>query len=120
VIEGRTRSTRRRQRIPRAAPRVDDEAPIGAAQPFGVSFALGDFFAGTVLRESEFRHRAALETLPLRDVFEVLLSVSVGRLFDLRVLIDELWKVSRRWSASSGSASPWPRRCCWCCWCGTR
>jgi CPA2 family monovalent cation:H+ antiporter-2 len=44
----------------------------GSAQLFGVSFALGAFFAGMVLRESEFSHRAAEETLPLRDAFAVL------------------------------------------------
>jgi CPA2 family monovalent cation:H+ antiporter-2 len=56
----------------------------GAAQLFGVSFALGAFFAGMVLRESEFSHRAAEETLPLRDAFAVLFFVSVGMLFDPR------------------------------------
>jgi CPA2 family monovalent cation:H+ antiporter-2 len=47
-----------------------------------VSFALGAFFAGMVLRESEFSHRAAEESLPLRDAFAVLFFVSVGMLFD--------------------------------------
>jgi CPA2 family monovalent cation:H+ antiporter-2 len=60
-----------------------------AAELFGVSFALGAFFAGMVLRESEFSHRAAEETLPLRDAFAVLFFVSVGMLFDPRVLITE-------------------------------
>lgn len=59
----------------------------GSAHVFGVSFALGAFFAGMVLRESEFSHRAADETLPLRDAFSVLFFVSVGMLFDPRVLI---------------------------------
>lgn len=58
-----------------------------AAELFGVSFALGAFFAGIVLRESEFSQRAAEETLPLRDAFAVLFFVSVGMLFDPRVLI---------------------------------
>ena len=61
----------------------------GSAQLFGVSFALGAFFAGMVLRESEFSHRAAEETLPLRDAFAVLFFVSVGMLFDPRVLVDQ-------------------------------
>jgi monovalent cation:H+ antiporter-2, CPA2 family len=61
----------------------------GSAQLFGVSFALGAFFAGMVLRESEFSHRAAEETLPLRDAFSVLFFVSVGMLLDPRVLIYE-------------------------------
>jgi len=62
---------------------------VGAASLFGVSFALGAFFAGTVLRESEFSHRAAEESLPLRDAFAVLFFVSVGMLLDPRVLIDQ-------------------------------
>jgi CPA2 family monovalent cation:H+ antiporter-2 len=61
----------------------------GATKIFGVSFALGAFFAGMVLRESEFSHRAAEETLPLRDAFAVLFFVSVGMLFDPRILIEE-------------------------------
>ena len=61
----------------------------GSAILFGVSFALGAFFAGMVLRESEFSHRAAEETLPLRDAFAVLFFVSVGMLFDPRVLVEQ-------------------------------
>lgn len=60
----------------------------GAAALFGVSVALGAFFAGLVLRESEFAQRAAEESLPFRDAFAVLFFVSVGMLFDPRVLID--------------------------------
>ena len=60
----------------------------GSAALFGVSFALGAFFAGMVLRESEFSHRAAEESLPLRDAFAVLVFVSVGMLFDPRVMIE--------------------------------
>ncbi|MFL6663303.1 MAG: cation:proton antiporter, partial [Rhizobacter sp.] len=66
----------------------------GSAQLFGVSFALGAFFAGMVLRESRFSHRAAEETLPLRDAFAVLFFVSVGMLFDPRVLVDEPLRVA--------------------------
>ncbi|RYF80490.1 MAG: Kef family K(+) transporter [Comamonadaceae bacterium] len=55
---------------------------------FGVSFALGAFFAGMVMRESEFSHRAAEESLPLRDAFAVLFFVSVGMLFNPSVLIE--------------------------------
>jgi len=62
---------------------------FGASALFGVSFALGAFFAGMVLRESELSHRAAEESLPLRDAFAVLFFVSVGMLFDPRMLIDE-------------------------------
>jgi CPA2 family monovalent cation:H+ antiporter-2 len=57
---------------------------FGAAKLFDVSFALGAFFAGMMLRESEFSHRAADESLPLRDAFAVLFFVSVGMLFDPR------------------------------------
>jgi len=61
---------------------------FGATALFGVSFALGAFFAGMVMRESEFSHRAAQESLPLRDAFAVLFFVSVGMLFDPRVLVE--------------------------------
>ncbi|HRH71729.1 MAG TPA: cation:proton antiporter [Zoogloea sp.] len=60
---------------------------------FDVSFALGAFFAGMMMRESEFSHRAAEDSLPLRDAFSVLFFVSVGMLFDPRVLLDEPLKV---------------------------
>jgi len=60
----------------------------GSAYLFGVSFALGAFFAGMVLRESEFSQRAAEESLPLQDAFAVLFFVSVGMLFDPAVLIE--------------------------------
>ena len=65
----------------------------GAAVLFGVSFALGAFFAGMVMRESEFSHRAAEESLPLRDAFAVLFFVSVGMLFDPKVLAEEPLRV---------------------------
>ena len=55
---------------------------FGAAMLFDVSFALGAFFAGMMLSESELSQRAAAETLPLRDAFAVLFFVSVGMLFD--------------------------------------
>lgn len=61
----------------------------GSAQLFGVSFALGAFFAGMVMRESHLSHRAAEESLPLRDAFSVLFFVSVGMLFDPNVLIQQ-------------------------------
>ncbi|MFN6998099.1 MAG: cation:proton antiporter, partial [Aquincola tertiaricarbonis] len=65
----------------------------GSAALFGVSFALGAFFAGMVMRESEFAHRAAEESLPLRDAFAVLFFVSVGMLFDPHVLVDQPLRV---------------------------
>ncbi len=61
---------------------------FGAVEFFDVSFALGAFFAGMVLNESELSHRAAHDTLPLRDAFAVLFFVSVGMLFDPHILIE--------------------------------
>ncbi|MEJ1158680.1 YbaL family putative K(+) efflux transporter [Prosthecomicrobium sp. N25] len=58
----------------------------GSANLFGVSFALGAFFAGMVLAESQLSHQAARETLPLRDAFAVLFFVSVGMLFNPAIL----------------------------------
>ncbi|CAO97508.1 YbaL family putative K(+) efflux transporter [Erwinia tasmaniensis] len=62
---------------------------FGAVEFFDVSFALGAFFAGMVLNESELSHRAAHDTLPLRDAFAVLFFVSVGMLFDPMILIQQ-------------------------------
>ena len=61
----------------------------GAAELFGVSFALGAFFAGMVMSESELSQRAAEESLPLRDAFAVLFFVSVGMLFDPLTLLND-------------------------------
>ena len=58
----------------------------GSAHIFGVSFALGAFFAGVVLSESSFSHKAAADSLPLQDAFSVLFFVSVGMLFDPTIL----------------------------------
>lgn len=65
----------------------------GSAELFGVSFALGAFFAGMVMRESSLSHRAAQESLPLRDAFAVLFFVSVGMLLDPQILISQPLKV---------------------------
>ncbi|WP_343655677.1 YbaL family putative K(+) efflux transporter [Cupriavidus sp.] len=62
---------------------------FGAAEIFSVSFALGAFFAGMVMRESQFSHRAAEESLPLRDAFSVLFFVSVGMLFKPEILVEQ-------------------------------
>ncbi|ACI92570.1 inner membrane protein YbaL [Afipia carboxidovorans OM5] len=62
---------------------------FGAALLFDVSFALGAFFAGMILSESELSQRAASETLPLRDAFAVLFFVSVGMLFDPSIIVKE-------------------------------
>ena len=64
---------------------------FGAAVLFGVSFALGAFFAGMVLSESELSHRAAEETLPLRDAFAVLFFVSVGMLLNPVAMLENFW-----------------------------
>ncbi|MBG6290583.1 MULTISPECIES: YbaL family putative K(+) efflux transporter [Pseudomonas] len=61
----------------------------GSAVIFGVSFALGAFFAGMILNESELSHEAAENSLPLRDAFAVLFFVSVGMLFNPAILIQE-------------------------------
>ena len=62
---------------------------FGSAELFGVSFALGAFFAGMAMRESQLSHRAAEESLPLRDAFSVLFFVSVGMLFDPDILLQQ-------------------------------
>jgi len=66
---------------------------FGSAMLFGVSFALGAFFAGMLLNESELSHKAANDSLPLRDAFAVLFFVSVGMLFNPNILIEHPWQV---------------------------
>ncbi|MFC5355553.1 YbaL family putative K(+) efflux transporter [Azospirillum himalayense] len=66
---------------------------FGSAELFGVSFALGAFFAGVVLSESDFSHQAAADALPLQDAFAVLFFVSVGMLFDPMILLREPFAV---------------------------
>ena len=66
---------------------------FGAAALFGVSFALGAFFAGMMLNESELSHKAAHDSLPLRDAFAVLFFVSVGMLFNPAILLEHPWQV---------------------------
>ena len=65
----------------------------GSAALFGVSFALGAFFAGMILSESALSQQAAAESLPLRDAFAVLFFVSVGMLFNPTILFDHPWPV---------------------------
>jgi len=67
---------------------------FGSARLFGVSFALGAFFAGVVLSESNLSHKAAGNSLPLQDAFAVLFFVSVGMLFDPRVLVQHPGQVA--------------------------
>ncbi len=66
---------------------------FGASHLFGVSLALGAFFAGMIMSESELSHRAAEESLPLRDAFSVLFFVSVGMLFDPLSLVEHPWPI---------------------------
>jgi CPA2 family monovalent cation:H+ antiporter-2 len=60
---------------------------VGAAALFGVSFALGAFFAGMVVNSSDLSHEAAADALPLQDAFSVLFFVAVGMLFDPAILV---------------------------------
>lgn len=65
----------------------------GAAAVFDVSFALGAFFAGMVMRESKYAHRAATDSLPLQDAFSVLFFVGVGMMLDWRAILEEPWSI---------------------------
>lgn len=65
----------------------------GAGAIFSVSYALGAFFAGMVMRESSFAHRAARNCLPLQDAFSVLFFISVGLMLDLHVFVNEPFAV---------------------------
>jgi len=67
---------------------------FGSAKLFGVSFALGAFFAGMVLHESDLSHKAAENSLPLQDAFAVLFFVSVGMLFDPSIILREPFMVA--------------------------
>jgi CPA2 family monovalent cation:H+ antiporter-2 len=67
---------------------------FAAAELFSVSYALGAFFAGMLLRESALSHRAAQESLPLRDAFSVLFFVSVGMLFEPTIVLREPLKLT--------------------------
>jgi CPA2 family monovalent cation:H+ antiporter-2 len=62
---------------------------FGSAAAFGVSFALGAFFAGVIMGESQLSHRAAANSLPLQDAFSVLFFVSIGMLFDPTVIVEK-------------------------------
>ena len=67
---------------------------FGAAMLFGVSFALGAFFAGMILNESPLSARAAEESLPMRDAFAVLFFVSVGMLFNPSIILEAPWALA--------------------------
>lgn len=87
-ILSRTASTGSRELFTLAVLALALGIAYAAVALFDASFALGAFFAGMVLNESELSHRAAQDTLPLRDAFAVLFFVSVGMLFDPVVIID--------------------------------
>ena len=96
----------RRHRLARAlhawrCSRWRSASPSARREIFGVSFALGAFFAGMVLAESELSHRAAEDSLPLRDAFAVLFFVSVGMLFDPAILV--AMPLRGRWRPSRSS-----------------
>ncbi|MES4614076.1 MAG: YbaL family putative K(+) efflux transporter [Ewingella sp.] len=88
-ILARTASTGSRELFTLAVLALALGIAYGAVELFDVSFALGAFFAGMVLNESELSQRAAHDTLPLRDAFAVLFFVSVGMLFDPLIIIRE-------------------------------
>jgi CPA2 family monovalent cation:H+ antiporter-2 len=66
---------------------------FGSAKLFGVSFALGAFFAGVVINESDLSHRAATDLQPLQDAFAVLFFVAVGMLFDPAIVVQQPLRV---------------------------
>jgi len=86
---GRVAGTGSRELFTLAVLAIGIGVAYGAAVYFDVSFALGAFFAGMILKESELSHQAADNTLPLRDAFAVLFFVSVGMLFNPMVLIEQ-------------------------------
>ncbi|MGJ0625764.1 YbaL family putative K(+) efflux transporter [Xenorhabdus bovienii] len=88
-ILAKTASTGSRELFTLAVLAIALGVAYGAVKLFDASFALGAFFAGMVLNESELSHRAAQDTLPLRDAFAVLFFVSVGMLFDPMVLLQQ-------------------------------
>ncbi|WP_258086546.1 YbaL family putative K(+) efflux transporter [Xenorhabdus bovienii] len=88
-ILAKTASTGSRELFTLAVLAIALGVAYGAVKLFDASFALGAFFAGMVLNESELSHRAAQDTLPLRDAFAVLFFVSVGMLFDPMILFQQ-------------------------------
>lgn len=84
---GRVARTESRELFTLAVLAVALGIAVGAASLFGVSFALGAFFAGVVVSESDFSHEAATNALPLQDAFAVLFFVSVGMLFDPMIVV---------------------------------
>ena len=90
---GRVVRTQSRELFTLAVLGVSLGIAVGAAALFDISFALGAFFAGMIVSESDFSHEAATNALPLQDAFAVLFFVSVGMLFDPTMLIQAPLKV---------------------------
>lgn len=82
------RATRSRELFTLTAVALALGTAYGASHFFGVSFALGAFFAGVVVNSSDESHRAAKDLQPLQDAFAVLFFVAVGMLFDPNILIE--------------------------------
>ena len=90
---GRVARTESRELFTLAVLAIALGVAVGAAALFGVSFALGAFFAGVIVSESDFSHEAATNALPLQDAFAVLFFVSVGMLFDPTILLRRPFEV---------------------------
>ena len=86
---GRVVSTGSRELFTLAVLAIALGLAFGAAALFGVSFALGAFFAGVIVSESDFSHEAATNALPLQDAFAVIFFVSVGMMFDPRIVVEQ-------------------------------
>jgi len=87
TLLGRVARTGSRELFTLAVLAVAMGIAVGAAALFGVSIALGAFFAGVVIAESDLSHQAAADALPLQDAFAVLFFVSVGMVFDPGILV---------------------------------
>jgi monovalent cation:H+ antiporter-2, CPA2 family len=87
VLLERVASTNSRELFTLAVAATAIGVGFGAAELLGLSFALGAFFAGVVLGESDHGHRAAVELQPLKDVFTALFFIAVGMLFDPSILV---------------------------------
>lgn len=92
-VDGGLPAPDRKSYLPLSVVAIAIGVAFGSAKLFDVSFALGAFFAGMMMRESQYSHRAADESLPLRDAFAVLFFVSVGMLFDPSVILEQPFKL---------------------------
>ena len=66
---------------------------LGAAELFGVSFALGAFIAGVVVSESPLSHQVGADVFPFREAFAVLFFVSIGMLVNPIYLFNNIGHV---------------------------